>query len=322
MRSDTDSALDRQIVQALQIDARVPFSRIGEVVGVSGQTVARRYARLRATGALRVTAQLAPLLDGQIPWFMRIRCAPGSAGTVAEALARRADTSWVYLTSGGTEIFCGVRARADRDGGADLLARLPRTPRVIAVEAHRILHLFYGGPLSWLGKTSALSPDQVSRLEPPVVSGSAHQAPTEADRRMLAVLGMDARAPIADLAAATGLAAATVRRRLAELRSCGTLYFDVDFDDRLFDIGLRTIMWLTVSPAHLERVGAELAGHPQTAFVAATTGAAALCASLACADSASLYDYLTRRVAPLDGIHHVETAPVLRAVKYAGPMIG
>ncbi|WP_220448360.1 AsnC family protein [Nonomuraea diastatica] len=35
-------------------NARAPFSRISEVLGVSDQTVARRYTRLRSSGALRV----------------------------------------------------------------------------------------------------------------------------------------------------------------------------------------------------------------------------------------------------------------------------
>ncbi|MEV7907927.1 AsnC family protein, partial [Streptomyces anulatus] len=72
----------------------------------------------------------------------------------------------------------------------------------------------------------------------------------------------------------------------------------------------------------LESVGQALAGHRETAFVAATTGAAGLCVSLSCADGAALYGYLTGGVAPLRGVHHLETVPVLRAVKYAAPSDG
>jgi DNA-binding Lrp family transcriptional regulator len=309
MRADIFRPLDRQIAQALHIDARAPFSRIGEVLGVSDKTVARRYARLRELGALKVVGLTDPLLD--TPWFLRVRCVPGAEQQVAEALARRQDTAWVYLTSGGTEIFSGLRATDD-----DLLSRLPRTPRVSSVEAHRILHLFYGGPRSLLDKTSILSEDQVRRLRPSLPA-PVDVTMTDADHQIVAVVNKDARAPVAELTAATGLSAATVRRRLAELRASGTLYFDVDYDDSLLDVGLRAIIWLTVAPAHLEEVGHAMAGHAQTAFVAATTGPAALCVSVSCADSTALYDYLTRQVAPLTGIHHLETAPVLRAVKYA-----
>ncbi|HEY8980991.1 MAG TPA: AsnC family protein, partial [Streptomyces sp.] len=45
--------LDRALVHALHVDGRVAFSRVGEVVGVSGQTVARRYRRLREEAGLR-----------------------------------------------------------------------------------------------------------------------------------------------------------------------------------------------------------------------------------------------------------------------------
>jgi len=34
--------LDRQILQALQLEGRAPFSRLAAVLGVSEQTIARR----------------------------------------------------------------------------------------------------------------------------------------------------------------------------------------------------------------------------------------------------------------------------------------
>ncbi|MEU7863109.1 Lrp/AsnC ligand binding domain-containing protein [Nonomuraea sp. NPDC049141] len=107
---------------------------------------------------------------------------------------------------------------------------------------------------------------------------------------------------------------------MASLRLSGAMYFDVEFDPQLFGLGLRTIIWLTVSPASLQSIGQALAGHRGTAFVVATTGSSGLCMSVSCEDGAALYDYLTSRVAPLHGIHHLETAPVLRAVKYGGSL--
>ena len=47
----TLDALDLKLLHALQIDGRAPFSRIAEVLGVSDQTVARRFRRLRTTAA-------------------------------------------------------------------------------------------------------------------------------------------------------------------------------------------------------------------------------------------------------------------------------
>ncbi|MCW2508709.1 MAG: Transcriptional regulator, AsnC family, partial [Modestobacter sp.] len=47
-------AIDRRIVHAMQTDGRAPFSRLATVLGVSEQTVARRWRRLRADGVVRV----------------------------------------------------------------------------------------------------------------------------------------------------------------------------------------------------------------------------------------------------------------------------
>jgi hypothetical protein len=49
---------------------------------------------------------------GQSDWLVRLQCVPDAAAAAAEALARRDDTSWVQLTSGGTEIVCVVKPSA------------------------------------------------------------------------------------------------------------------------------------------------------------------------------------------------------------------
>ncbi|WP_433004726.1 Lrp/AsnC family transcriptional regulator [Kribbella sp. CA-294648] len=54
------------------------------------------------------------------------------------------------------------------------------------------------------------------------------------DEHLLAVLGRDGRASLAELADATGWSAATVARRLSELQASGAIYFDVDLDPTLF----------------------------------------------------------------------------------------
>jgi len=96
--------LDRGIVHALHIDGRAPFSRIAQVLGVSDQTVARRYRRLCSAGSLRVVGVPDARRLGWVEWFVRVQVMPDAAVPVADALARRKDTSWVCLISGGTQI--------------------------------------------------------------------------------------------------------------------------------------------------------------------------------------------------------------------------
>ncbi|HEY4023131.1 MAG TPA: Lrp/AsnC family transcriptional regulator [Pseudonocardiaceae bacterium] len=309
--------LDLQLLQALQLNGRAPFSRIAEVLGVSDQTIARRYSRLRSTGALRVLGMTDPSVLGEVTWFVRVQCAPDVATPVAEALARRDDTSWVSLTSGGTEIACVTRAGADEDSNALLLQKLPRTPRVQSVTAQCILHTFFGGAKGLINKQDHLSPEAVEALTVPrPPAGEVDPGPlTEADHRMLAVLAKDGRTGFAELAQASGASQSTVRRRLGELQDSGVLYLDIEFDRRVLDLDTRAMLWLSVAPADLVAAGEAMAEHVEVAFCAAISGQSNLAASVVCSGVTALYNYLTEKVARLPGVQRVESAPVIRTVK-------
>ncbi|MEV4114979.1 Lrp/AsnC family transcriptional regulator [Nonomuraea sp. NPDC049695] len=138
----------------------------------------------------------------------------------------------------------------------------------------------------------------------------------DGDRLLLGALADDGRTGLAELAAITRWSRDTVRRRMTELGQGGTLYFDIDVDQRLFPaIATWAVLWLSVEPAALDIVGNALAGHSEVAYAAATTGPTSIYASVACPTTPALYDYLTRRIAPLPGIRHLETGPVLRNIK-------
>jgi DNA-binding Lrp family transcriptional regulator len=311
--------LDTQLLHALQLDGRAPFSTIAEVLGVSDQTIARRYSRLHDARRLRVRG----LSDAQrlrdTRWIVRVQCTPNAAAAAADALARRPDTSWISLTSGGTEIVCVVRTASGEQDNRLLLQTLPRNRFVVAMTAHCVLHTFFGDPAGLINKLGSLSKAQVARLRrPPVIDADGPVSLSAVDRKLLALLEHDGRATFAELAAATDASQTTVRRRIAELRANGTLYFDVDFDQALLDLHVRAMVWLSVAPSRLAAVGEALSGHPETAYVAATTGASNLYASVVCADTAALYTYLTTRIARLTGIERIETVPIVRSVKRSG----
>ncbi|MBL1088333.1 MULTISPECIES: Lrp/AsnC family transcriptional regulator [Streptomyces] len=308
MESHALDELDQRFLHILQLDARAPFARIAEQLGVSETTIARRYQRLRGLG-LRISGQPVPARLGLTRWLLRLHTVPHAATTIAEALARRSDSSWVTIASGGTEICCAVTTRSRHERDVLLLEKLPRTPQVTAVSAHCLLHMFTGASSTWHATrfgSGPLSGDPDTPLPPVTLDATDHA--------LLDQLAPDGRAPLAQLAAATGRSTSTVQRRLDRLRGTGAIGFAVDFDHELLGYRLSARLWLRVSPAHLRTVGKALATHPEIPFAAATTGPSNIVASGIFRDPHDLYRYTDQQLGPLP-IDAIETAPILRDVK-------
>jgi DNA-binding Lrp family transcriptional regulator len=327
--SRTLDHLDRQILHTLQIAPRAPFARIATVLDVSEQTVARRYQRMRGSGIVRVLARREPSRrPGSSYWTLRIGCRPGMAGTLADALARRGDTSWISIGAGGAEITCQAEVEGTETG---LLHHLPRASSVLTFSAHQMLHRFPGrGEIDWILPGHDLSEEQrtfliegasvpVSATPPlrPTVSAEV----TAADRPLLDALSHDGRAGWSVLAAATGWSQRQTAQRVNELSASGAIYFHLDVADSLVGVHAVANLWFTVAPAHLATAGSALADHDELAFVAAVTGATNLMASARAADAEALYRYITTKVASIEGIHNVEIVPHLVRVKQSHSLV-
>ena len=300
-------AVDWQIIHILTVEPRASFRTVADVAGISDQTAARRYRRLSETAGLRVLGVPAGSRLGWTDWFVRLQTTPGSADSIAEALARRPDTRWVHLASGGTEIVCTLQARTPEQRDALFLHGLPGSRRVVQISAHSILHNFNPGP--WQGISRALSAAQLAKLTglarpaqaPPATPQRILLTPQDATLLASAELARDGRASHAALAAAIHWHESTVRRRIDELRRTGLLYFEVDIDNRVLGMNVHAMLWLSVEPAQLAEAGRALAAHPEIPFAAATTGPTNLVASAVFRDTRHLYEYLTGELAGLRG---------------------
>jgi DNA-binding Lrp family transcriptional regulator len=312
--------VDRGLMHALQIDGRVPLRTIASVIGVSENTVARRYQRLRSAGIVRVVGAVNGARLGYTAWTLRLQCTPDAATAVAAALAERPDTSWVYLLSGGTEISCNTQARSVGDRDALLLSKLPRTRRVTSVSAHSILRAT-ALPTAWSG-LHWLNAAQVTHLRPqPPVDDHTPITLDAGDNALMEALSRDGRMGYADLASVTGWSDSTVKRRMDHLRHNGVLSYMLDIPPAALGFHTEARLWMNVQPSRLVATAERLATHPEVSFVAVTTGPTNLTAAINCRDNAGLYRYLTERVSVLDAISTMETAPVIRTVKRAGALL-
>jgi DNA-binding Lrp family transcriptional regulator len=321
--------VDRQLLHALVVSPRAPFRLLAEVVGVSDQTVARRYRRMTQVAGLRVLGIINGERAGWVDWLVRIQATPGSAQRIADTLAARRDTRWVRLFSGGTEIVCTLQARTPEQRNTVFLQGLPGSRHVTGIAAHSILHVFT--PVAWGGYAGTLTAGQLSLLTDTAgdidlreAGGAREVGPATGvalrgdDDPLIAELARDGRAPVAALAAATHWHESTVRRRIDELQQAGLLYFDLDVDDSLLGINVTVMLWLSVEPAHLEAAGRAVAAHPEVPFAAATTGPTNLAVSAVFRDTRQVYAYLTTKLAGIAGLRSVESAPIIGTLKRTG----
>jgi DNA-binding Lrp family transcriptional regulator len=322
--SDTDvlntailDPTDRQILHALRFSPRASYAVVADVLGLSEQTVARRYKQMRAKRVLRIIGLVNPVALGRTAWMVRARCRPDAASALADALVARPEVSYVSIISGGAEILCSVGAHGLDRGEDLLLQRLPRTLQVLDLSAAAVMHVFPG---DWDGFDDPLDPSQRAALEAldrPV----AAQSIVAADLPLLESLEADGRASIVELARRTGWPPARVTRRIAALRSSHQLRFDLDLAPETLGFHSSAMMWLRVHPAELDAVGTAIINQPETAFCAAVTGAAAIAVSVVCRDPESLYRYVTAGVGTLPGVQQVDVMPIMRRLKQAGSVM-
>ncbi|MGW1789194.1 Lrp/AsnC family transcriptional regulator [Streptomyces tubercidicus] len=135
--------LDHGLIHALQLDGRAPFSRIAAVLGISDQTVARRYTRRRTHGAL--TDADRRLFYALALW---LSVEPARLVAAGEAMAAHPEVGYACATTGPHNLFASVLCRNVGAVYRYLTTRVAALPGVRAMEsAPRIRHIKGPGPV-------------------------------------------------------------------------------------------------------------------------------------------------------------------------------
>jgi DNA-binding Lrp family transcriptional regulator len=235
---------------------------------------------------------------------------------VAAALARRADTVWVDVLSGGDEISAIFFLDGPDTRNALLLRDLPATGAVDSWTVHTLLHVF---PTAFRWTGGLLSSQEVARLAAdPLAAPATPTARQSIDTALIAALTENGRATYTELARHTGTTALTVRRRLDALVRGQVLRVATEVDLALLGAHTEALLWITVRPGALAETAQTLSAHPQVRFTAATTGPTNLLVALAAAGLSALYDFLIDTVGPLGQITSIDTTPLLATIKRTG----
>ncbi len=142
-----------------------------------------------------------------------------------------------------------------------------------------------------------------------------------ADEPLLRLLARDGRSSYAALAAATGRSEGAVARRVELLLERGALYVSTEIAQAPLGLPTLATLWLTVAPADLVAVGAELARHREVEFAGAVSGTANIVVSISCRDNADLYRYLTGPLAAVTAVDRCEVVVVGTRLKQAGTVM-
>lgn len=133
---DTDLA----IIEQLQRDGRLPYTRLGAAVGLSEAAVRQRVQRLLDLNVMQVVAVTDPLSLGRRRVAMVGMRVEGDVPQAAEAVGRLEGVEYVVLTAGSFDILAEVVA-VDDEGLLELIRLIRAVPGVRSTESFIYLKL-------------------------------------------------------------------------------------------------------------------------------------------------------------------------------------
>jgi len=140
MAKATLDALDVRILQQLQIDGRMAFTRIADEVGVSEATVRARVGRLTRTRTVRFVANVDAGDLGLVEAYLGVRVQGPALDRAIAAITAVPEVPYAAACSGPYDILCEVVCR-DNDDLLRLLMDIRRAPGVWSIETITVLKI-------------------------------------------------------------------------------------------------------------------------------------------------------------------------------------
>jgi Lrp/AsnC family transcriptional regulator for asnA, asnC and gidA len=137
------------------------------------------------------------------------------------------------------------------------------------------------------------------------------------DRRIISLLQRDGRMSNTAIARALGLAEATVRRRISRLLDTGTLRIVAVPSPHTVGLTLSAIIGLSCDLARLDRIAQTLSELTETRYLGYSTGTYDLIIEAFFYSHQHLLDFLTKKVAAIEGVVRTETAIILKVAKFS-----
>ncbi len=293
-------AIDKRLIAELRVDGRQSLARLGEIVGLTGDSVRDRLNRLTGDGVIKVTCSVDPgVLGFRSITLIGIKVT-GRAIAIAEELTAVAEFDFVGCTAGEYDILVEAVCR-DEMHLLDVVDEYIRGRNdVSGISCYNYLSVLKFEP---------------SGLVTPTLD--ADQLPTQLDEfdlKIVKALQEDGRASFQEIAEAIGMPYQTTRRRAKALLD-NNIVRPETLVNRLVDgtavvagIGLRTT-------GPIAAIGAELTKIPEVEIAVLTTGAFDLILEVACRDREHLASLVGEVIPSIAGILSTETTIYQRVLK-------
>jgi Lrp/AsnC family transcriptional regulator for asnA, asnC and gidA len=134
---------DRAIIAHLQYNGRMPFTDIAAELDISEGAVRRRVKRLTESGVLQIVGIVEPqLLDWNAAGMIGVTVQAGYVESAAEAIAQFPEVTYLFMASGGFDLFVEAYCR-DRDHFVSFLnQKLQKVPGVQRTDTFMILKMY------------------------------------------------------------------------------------------------------------------------------------------------------------------------------------
>jgi len=133
-------ATDHAIIEALQQDGRMAYTKLGAVVGLSEAAARQRVQRLLDAGVMQVVAITNPLSIGYRRMAMIGVRTEGPSDSIAETLQEMDEIDYLVITAGSFDLLCEVVMGNDADL-LELTNRIRTVPGVVSTESFIYLDL-------------------------------------------------------------------------------------------------------------------------------------------------------------------------------------
>lgn len=108
--------IDRQIIAALRVDARIPMSRLAKEIGIARATAEKRLARMIDSGAvLGFTVRARDDTGTSVRAIMLIEVAGRSTAAVIRGLKGLPELARLHTTNGGWDLVAEIKAASLAD---------------------------------------------------------------------------------------------------------------------------------------------------------------------------------------------------------------